>query len=138
MTYSGEIHLKTKGYSDIIDITDQVNKIVKNSNIKTGIVNIFCPGSTGGLTTIEYEPGLIKDIKVFLDKYLPYNYDYAHHQTWHDDNGASHLRSAFIKTSFTAPVRNNKVVLGTWQQIIFIDFDTRPRTRKLIVTVLGD
>jgi secondary thiamine-phosphate synthase enzyme len=131
------ISIKTKGFTDVIDITDKVAELVEKYSLSdTGLVNIFCPGSTGALTTIEYEPGLISDIKKYLEKFLPYKENYQHHLTWHDDNGAAHLRSAFIGPSLVIPFENKKLQLGTWQQIIFIDFDTRPRNRNLIVTII--
>lgn len=132
-----KITIKTNGYTDVVDITPEVIKIIeKYAEYDAGLVNIFCPGSTGGITTIEYEPGLISDIKKYLERILPYDENYKHHQTWNDDNGASHLRSAFIGPSITVPYENKKLLLGTWQQIVFIDFDTRPRTRNLIITIL--
>ncbi len=138
MSIVKKFSIRTKGYSDIIDITNNVQDIIsKYAKSDTGIVNIFCPGSTGGITTIEYEPGLVKDIKTYLEKFLPYNERYAHHNTWHDDNGAAHLRSAFIGPSICVPFENKRLILGTWQQIIFIDFDTRPRNRTLIVTIVS-
>ncbi len=132
------ITLKTNGYTDIIDITDKVENIIKNSSLKNGIVNIFCPGSTGGITTIEYEPNLVKDIKEELENLFPYHKDYYHHLTWNDDNGSSHIRSALIKTSFTVPFKEKRLILGTWQQIIFLDFDTRGRNRELVITIIGE
>lgn len=138
MTIIERINIKTKGHTDIIDVTDQINMLLKKNNIKNGIVNIHCPGSTGAVSTIEFEPGLIKDIKTYLENIFPYNEYYAHHNTWNDDNGSAHLRSFFIKTSLTIPFEDMELILGTWQQIIFIDFDTRSRTRNLIITIMGD
>ncbi len=132
------ITVKTKGFTDVIDITPELKNKIQNTDISSGIVNIFCPGSTGGLTTIEFEHNLVKDIKSELENLFPYNKNYFHHQTWHDDNGSSHVRSALIGTSFTVPFYNNQLQLGTWQQIVFIDFDTRPRTRELILTIIGE
>jgi len=137
MTIIETIELKTKGMTDIINITNKVEAIVKKSKLKDGIVNIHCPGSTGGISTIEYEPGLIKDIPNYLERLFSYNDDYAHHNTWHDDNGAAHMRSFFIKTSLSIPFQDNDLILGTWQQIVFVDFDTRPRNRILYVTLVG-
>ncbi len=133
-----EIEVTTKGFTDVIDITDKVEALIsKYSKEDDGLVNIICPGSTGGITTIEFEPGLKKDIKDYMEKLFPYKEYYEHHNTWHDDNGAAHIRSAMIGTSFTAPFQNKKLILGTWQQIVFIDFDTRPRRRRLVVTIMN-
>ena len=133
-TYSFQV--KSQGYTDIIDITKFVSNHIKESKVSEGTAVIFCPGATGAITTIEYEPGLKKDLKEFLEKYFPYNYDYAHHQTWHDNNGSSHLRATLLGPSLSVPFVDSNLILGTWQQIIFIDFDTRPRNRKLICQIL--
>ena len=138
MTIIKKIQIKTNGHTDIIDITNHVGSVIKQGKIKNGIANIHSVGSTGGISTMEYEPGLLKDIPAFMEKMFPYNYDYAHHNTWHDDNGSSHMRSFFIKTSLTVPFEDKKLILGTWQQIILIDFDTRARNRTFVVTLLGD
>ncbi len=138
MVYTEEITFSTKGFNDIIDITQEVKNVVKKSGIKNGIVCISLPGSTGGITTIEYEPGLIQDIKEILEQLAPMNRRYHHDDTWHDGNGYAHIRSALIGTSVTFPILNQDVVLGTWQQIIFIDFDNRPRNRRLVVQIIGE
>ena len=138
MTEIRKLQLKTKGHTDITDITRHIESFIKKGKINDGIVNIHCPGSTGGISTVEYEPGLLKDIPSYLEKLFPYKAHYDHHSTWHDDNGAGHLRSFFIKTSLTVPFQDKELILGTWQQIIFIDFDTRPRSRTLIITAIGD
>ena len=128
--------VSTEGYTDIIDITDKVENIVQKSGKGEGSVVVFCPGATGAISTIEYEPGLKKDLKLFLEKYFPYKFNYAHHQTWHDDNGSAHLRATLMGPSLTVPFVGGKLTLGTWQQIIFIDFDTRPRNRRLVCQIL--
>ncbi|MDD5066916.1 MAG: secondary thiamine-phosphate synthase enzyme YjbQ [bacterium] len=138
MTHIEKLTVKTGGYTDIIDITDKVNGLIRKNNIRDGIVNIHSPGSTGGISTMEFEPGLSKDIRAYLEKLFPYKERYDHHDTWHDDNGSSHLRSFFIKTSLTIPFQDKELILGTWQQIIFVDFDTRPRSRTIVVTMIGD
>jgi secondary thiamine-phosphate synthase enzyme len=131
--------LKTKAYCDVINITDQVQQCINNSNIKNGIVNVHVAGSTGAISTVEYEPGLVKhDIIELLEKLIPYEADYAHHKTWHDYNGAGHLRSFLIKTSQVFPFKNQKLILGTWQQIIFIECDERARSRKIYCMIVGD
>lgn len=138
MIYTETIRISTKGYTDVVDITNYIERVVQKSKIKNGIVNIFCPGSTGGITTIEYEPNLVKDIQTELENLFPYKKDYYHHRTWNDDNGSAHIRSALIGTSLTVPIQNKEIITGTWQQIIFIDFDTRSRIRNLIITIIGE
>lgn len=131
--------LKSKAYCDIINITNQVQSSIKKSGIVNGIVNVHVAGSTGAISTTEYEPGLVnQDIKNLLEKIIPYNENYAHHKTWHDYNGAGHLRSFLIKTSQTFPFRNQKLILGTWQQIIFIECDERSRSRTIYCTIIGE
>jgi len=132
------ISFSTKGFNDIKDITPMVNEKLKSSNLKKGIVTIFVPGSTGGLTTMEYEPGLIKDLSNLLEKIIPSNVPYFHDETWGDRNGFSHLRASLIGPSLTVPFSGGRLLLGTWQQIIFIDFDNRPRSRNLIVQFIGE
>lgn len=127
------IKVKTKGNSDIIDITLQVAGFVERQKIKDGIIFLSVIGSTAAITTMEYESGLIKDLKGAFEEVLPYKKDYVHNFTWADDNGHSHLRSSFIKTSFFVSVTAGKLDLGTWQQIVLVDFDTRPRDRKIVV-----
>jgi len=131
------LHFSTKGNAQVIDITDDVKDKLKKSKIANGIVNINCIGSTGALTTCEYEPGLVKDIKELFDKLIPAG-DYHHDQAWGDGNGHSHLRSSLVGPSITLPIHNRELVLGTWQQIIFIDFDNRPRQRELVVQLMGE
>ena len=131
--------LKTKAYYDIINITENVQQIINKSGIKDGIINVHVAGSTGAISTVEYEPGLVNyDIKNLLEKIIPYKEDYAHHKTWHDYNGAGHLRSFLIKTSQTFPFKNQKLILGTWQQIIFIECDERARSRKIYCMMIGE
>ncbi len=127
--------IQTKGFSDIIDITNKVREIVKDSKVKEGICLVFCPGSTGGITTIEFESGAISDLKNVLEKIAPMNENYEHNKRWGDGNGYAHIRSALLKPSMCIPVENGDLVLGTWQQIIFIDFDNKPRNRELIVKI---
>ncbi|UCC20036.1 MAG: YjbQ family protein [Promethearchaeota archaeon] len=131
--------LQTKANYEVINITEQVQKCLKNSKINDGIVNIHVAGSTGAISTIEYEPGLVKhDIKELLEKLIPYDMNYAHHKTWHDYNGAGHLRSFLIKTSQVFPFKNQKLILGTWQQIVFIECDEKARSRKIYCMIVGD
>ena len=131
--------LRTKAYCDVINITNQVQQSITKSNINDGIVNVHVAGSTGAISTVEYEPGLVKqDIKNLLEKLIPYDKDYAHHKTWHDYNGAGHLRSFLIKTSQTFPFKNQRLILGTWQQIIFIECDEKSRSRQIYCMIVGD
>lgn len=128
--------LSTKGFADIIDITSRVSEAVKKSMVREGICLISSPGSTCGITTIEYEPELLKDFKEFLEKIAPSDKEYRHDKVWGEKNGFSHLRSALIKPFLTVPVEDGKLVLGTWQQCVLIDFDNRPREREIIVKVI--
>jgi len=130
------INISTKGKKDVVDITPEIRDILNRHDINSGIVTLFSPGSTGALTTIEYEPGLKKDIELFLERIIPYRDHYHHHETWHDDNGSSHIQAALLGPSLTVPVVNGEMTLGTWQQVIFIDCDTRPRNRKIVVQVM--
>jgi len=129
-------NVSTEGFNDIIDITEKVSEIVKNSKVKDGICLISCPGSTCGITTLEAEPNLTSDFKEFLEKLVPSDKKYHHDQTWGEANAPSHIRSALIKPFLTVPIENGKLVLGTWQQCVLIDFDNRPREREIIVKIL--
>ena len=132
------IEFSTKGYTDIIDLSAEVQRIIRESNLREGQVTVFGIGSTTGITTVEYEPGLVNhDIASMLDKLAPYGVAYEHNNTWGDDNGAAHLRSSLIGTSKTLPFQNGQLITGTWQQVIFIDFDTRPRNRRVAIQVFG-
>ncbi len=138
MTFSETISLSTKGFSDIIDITDHVASVVGHSKIDDGLVTVFCPGSTGSITTIEYESGVLKDLQKAIEKVAPSNIPYEHDKRWGDGNGFSHVRAALMKASLSIPVIKGKLTLGTWQQIVFIDFDNRKRERNLIVQIMGE
>ena len=129
--------VKTKGFNDIIDITLGVEKEVEKSKVKDGICLISSPGSTCGLTTIEYEEGLIEDLKRTLEKIAPMNKDYEHCKRWGDYNGYAHIRSALLKPFLTVPIENGKLVLGAWQQLVFIDFDNRSREREIIIKIVS-
>ena len=128
--------ISTKGFTDVIDITSRVAEIVKKSKVRDGICLISCPGSTAGITTIEYEPELLKDFKEFLEKIAPSDKEYHHDKVWGEKNGFSHIRSALIKPFLAVPIEEGKLVLGQWQQITFIDFDNRPREREIMVKVI--
>jgi len=129
--------INTQGHYDFIDITDRVQAIVEKSKIKEGIAIIFVPGSTAALTTMEYEEGVISDLKMVLEKIAPENADYQHHKKWGDRNGAAHIKSALIGTDLVVPIEEGKLQLGTWQQIVLIDFDERPREREIIVKIIS-
>lgn len=130
--------IKTRGHNDIIDITTKVSEIVRQSQIKNGLVLISCPGSTVGITTIEYEPNLIEDFKEFLEELVPSNRTYRHDRTWGEKNGFSHIRSSLIKPFLTLPIENGSLVLGAWQQVILIDFDTRAREREVLIKIIKE
>jgi secondary thiamine-phosphate synthase enzyme len=133
-----QLDLHTKGHTDIQDITSQVATVVRESGLGSGIVTVFCPGSTGGLSTIEYEGGVMADLRRVLDEVVPPDRDYQHHRRWGDDNGSAHIRAALISPSLTVPFVDGELTLGTWQQIVFLDFDTRSRSRRLVVQVMGE
>lgn len=132
------IQLKSKGETDIIDITDHVSRAIEESSVSNGIATVFVAGSTAALTTIEYEPGLKHDFPQMLSRVAPKDIVYEHDNTWHDGNGHSHVRASLIGPSLTIPVVGGKLTLGTWQQIVFLEMDTRPRNRKVIVQMLGE
>jgi secondary thiamine-phosphate synthase enzyme len=132
------IKVKTKGQDSIIDITKQASKGIENSNLKNGIVTIFVSGSTAALTTIEYEPGLLSDFPKMLERIAPQNIEYGHEKMWHDGNGHSHVRAALIGPSLTVPFSNGELMLGTWQQIVLIELDTKARDRSLVLQITGE
>jgi secondary thiamine-phosphate synthase enzyme len=138
MVITQEFSLSMQANCDIQDITPQVEGAIRDSGLGSGIVAIFCPGSTGGLTTIEYESGVVADLQQVLDEIVPIDRDYRHHLRWGDDNGHSHVRAALIGPSLTVPFVERRLTLGTWQQIVFLNFDTRPRSRRLILQILGE
>lgn len=133
-----EIELPRTYETDIIDITNKVETAVNRSKIKEGIVSIFNAGSTGAIITLEFEPGLLKDIPEFLERIIPKSITYHHEQTWHDNNGHSHVRASLMGPSLTVPIHKGKLIHGTWQQIAFLELDDKPRDRHLIVTIIGE
>ena len=133
-----EITLRTRGDTDIHDVTDAVAELIGTAGLREGQVLIFVPGSTGGLTTVEHEPGLLKDLPAAFERLYPKAMRYHHDETWHDGNGHSHVRAAMLGPSLTVPVLDGRMTLGTWQQIVFIDFDNRPRQRHLVVQLTGN
>ena len=138
VVFKEEIPIKTKGEEDIVDITGEVTHAVKNSKLRDGMACVFVPGSTGAVTTIEYEPGLLTDLPRALERLFSKKIEYEHHLRWHDGNGHSHVRAAFIGPSLTVPFSDGRLTLGTWQQIVFIELDIRPRHRKIIVQIIGE
>lgn len=122
----------------MIDLTSSVQSIISSNNILSGIVTVFVPGSTASVTTIEYEPGLVKDLPEAMEKIAPKGAEYQHDLTWGDGNGHSHVRSSIIGPGIVVPFQNKKMMLGTWQQIVLIDFDNRPRAREIIVQLMGE
>jgi secondary thiamine-phosphate synthase enzyme len=130
--------IDSKGHNDIIDITSQVQSILNESQMSAGSALVFVPGSTAGISTIEYEGGLLKDYPEFMEKIIPSDKVYHHDEAWHDGNGYAHVRAALQGASFTVPFSDGKLLLGTWQQIILVDFDNRNRQRKIIVQLNGE
>jgi len=138
MIATDTISLHTKGFTDVLDISESVAGIVKQSGIQNGLVNVFCSGSTGSITTIEYESGVMNDLKKAIEKIAPSNIPYEHDTRWGDGNGFSHVRAALMKPSLTIPIVKGKLALGTWQQVVFIDFDNRGRHRNIVVQIVGE
>ncbi|HZW02974.1 MAG TPA: secondary thiamine-phosphate synthase enzyme YjbQ [Anaerolineaceae bacterium] len=133
-----QLQITTTGNGDVVDITHRVAEAVLSTGMQDGIVTVFSPSATSGLTTIEYEPGAVRDFQRLFDEIVPPARDYAHNERWGDGNGHSHVRAALVGPSITIPFVNRKLTLGTWQQIILVDFDTRPRQRRLHLQLLGE
>jgi secondary thiamine-phosphate synthase enzyme len=139
MVKTQEITVKTRGNCEVVDITEQVGRAVAQSDIRDGAVTVFNIGSTAGITTTEYEPGLANyDLKAAFEKIAPEHGRYEHEKTWHDDNGHAHVRASLLGPSLSVPIVAGRLTLGTWQQIILVDFDTRPRNRTIICQIVGD
>lgn len=139
MTVKSErITLSTKGNADMVDITNQVSQVVENSGLEDGVVTLFTPSSTSGLTTIEFESGCIRDLRRLFDEIIDPGRHYDHNARWGDGNGHSHVRAALLGASFSVPFTNRKLILGTWQQIIFVDFDNRSRRREVVLQMIGE
>lgn len=138
MTKTEKLQIKTKGNNEVINITDEVVTTVSKSGIKDGVVTVFNVGSTAGITTTEFEPGLVNyDLETLFEKIAPANISYEHEKTWHDDNGHAHVRASLLGPSLSVPIIDGRLTLGTWQQIILIDFDTRSRTRTVICQIVS-
>ncbi len=133
-----KIRVKTKGFSDIHDLTDEALGKLSGSGVKNGLATFFVSGSTAGLTTVEYEPGLVKDLEELFERLAPQGKDYHHEEAWHDGNGFSHVRASLLKPSLAVPVVDGKLALGTWQQVVLIDFDNRPRQREVVLQLMGE
>ncbi|OGQ52619.1 MAG: secondary thiamine-phosphate synthase enzyme [Deltaproteobacteria bacterium RIFCSPLOWO2_02_FULL_57_26] len=129
---------KTRGFCDIIDITAKVQEQVKKEKVQKGLATLFVSGSTAALTTLEYEPGLVEDMKELLERLIPANKKYHHDDRWGDDNGFSHLRASLFGPSLQIPIESGRLLLGTWQQIVLLDFDNRPRTREVALQIMGE
>ena len=138
MVKTYEVHISTSGTGDVVDITEKLQGFVEQSGLKDGICVVIVPGSTGAITTIEYEPGAVKDLVSALDRIAPQDAYYHHNETWGDGNGFSHLRSALLGTSFSVPFVGGELVLGTWQQVVFVECDKRARHRRLVVQLVGE
>jgi secondary thiamine-phosphate synthase enzyme len=137
-TYFDFIEFSTGGCDDMLDITPEIRKCTKESDLQNGQVLIFNPGSTGALSTVEYEPGLKKDLPAFFEKIIPRKQIYHHNETWGDGNGHSHVRATLIGPSLTIPLVGGELVLGTWQQIVFLEFDNKSRNRKIAIQIIGE
>ena len=138
MVYQREIQLQTSGQREMHDLTDEVARVVIESGVRCGVVNVFNVGSTAAIGTIEFEPGLQQDLPAMLDKLFPPSRDYGHEQAWHDGNGHSHLQATLLGPSVTVPVKEGKLVLGTWQQIFHVECDIKPRRRTIVITAVGE
>jgi secondary thiamine-phosphate synthase enzyme len=133
-----EVRVSTHGDGEMIDLTERVANAVEATGIQDGTVTVFVPGSTAGITTIEYEPGLLQDFPAAMERFAPRGMRYQHDETWHDGNGHSHVRASALGPSLTVPIAGGSMVLGTWQQIVLVDFDNRARQRRVVVTVIGE
>ena len=138
MIHGRTLELFTEGFSDIHDITEEIRETVREAGVKEGVAHVFSVGSTGSITTLEFEPALVRDMKEALEKLWPHDMRSHHSETWGDDNGFSHLRSAFLGPSISVPVHEGTLVLGTWQQVVVLCHDNRPRERKVFVQVMGE
>ena len=138
MVISKQIAIHTRGNGDIVDITGEVAEAVGTSETTSGTVTVFIAGSTAGVTTVEYEPGLVADLRALWERIAPSNIEYQHNERWHDGNGHSHVRASLLGASLTVPFENKSLILGTWQQIVVVDFDNRSRSRQVILQIMGE
>ncbi|MFZ2070391.1 MAG: secondary thiamine-phosphate synthase enzyme YjbQ [Halobacteriota archaeon] len=132
-----ELHFDTQGEVEIVDITEKVNRKLRETELEDGIVTIFVPGTTGAITTIEYEPGLLQDLPRALERLFPVGIAYEHETRWHDGNGHSHVRASFLGPSLTVPFHDKRLMLGTWQQVVFVELDNKRRARRIILQIMG-
>lgn len=133
-----ELRISTRGEGEIQDLTEKVGALVTRAGISEGMALVFVPGSTAGVTTIEYEPGLLQDFPAAMERFAPRDLEYGHDRRWHDGNGHSHVRASLLGPSLTVPIADGKLALGTWQQIVLVDFDNRARQRRIVVTIMGE
>jgi secondary thiamine-phosphate synthase enzyme len=138
MVKTGSIELNTRGNADVKEITAQIARLIHESQLRNGTVTIFCPSSTSALTTIEYESGCVNDLRRLFDEIIPPNREYAHNARWRDGNGHSHIRASLLGPSLTIPFVEGNLTLGTWQQVIYVDFDNKSRQRELVVQIIGE
>jgi secondary thiamine-phosphate synthase enzyme len=138
MIHREEMSLRTKGETQVLDLTESVRELVRRSGVREGTVHLFVPGSTAGLTTIEMEPGCLSDLRAALERVAPREGHYDHNERWGDGNGFSHVRAALLGPSLTVPIGGGAPLLGTWQQVVLVDFDNRGRDRKVVATVMGE
>jgi secondary thiamine-phosphate synthase enzyme len=138
MVHQQEFHVETTGHRDMHDVTDRVSEIVAASGIRMGTAHVFNVGSTAAVGTIEFEPGLERDLPELLDRLIPPARDYGHEQAWHDGNGHSHLQATWLGPALSVPIADGELVLGTWQQIFHLECDVKPRRRRIVVTVIGE
>ncbi len=136
--FTAEISLNSRREGEIIDITPECEKELQKSGMSRGVLFVFVPGSTAAITTTEYEPGMKKDIPHALERIAPADIDYEHERTWHDGNGRSHVKAALLKPDLAVPFQDNRLMLGTWQQIVFVELDVRPRSRIVIIQIMGE
>lgn len=132
------VEVRSRAENDVVDITKDVQEAVRESGMKAGIATVFVSGSTAAVTTMEYEPGLVEDFPGMLERVSPRGISYEHHKTWHDDNGRSHVKASLVGPSLSVPFVDGLLTLGTWQQVVFLELDTRPRTRKIVVQMVGE
>ena len=138
MVRTYELRFSTRGHTDVLDITPQIEAVVQNSGVQHGLVVIFVPGSTAAITTMEYEPGCVADFQALMEALAPEAGDYAHNRRWGDGNGYAHLRASLVGPDLSVPLMQGRLALGTWQQIVLADFDNRPRQRRVVVQILGE
>ncbi len=138
MIVTDTVSVATRGESEMVDLTERVQEVVDRHHLRHGQTLVFVSGSTAGLTTVEYEPGLLEDLPAAFERIAPRDIPYKHEDTWHDGNGHSHVRASLLGPSLTVPVKDGRLLLGTWQQIVLMDFDNRPRRREVVVQLSGD